>query len=278
MDIQILECRRFATKHPLSAKPRIVKDYEIDLELGEERFVVIDGEAIPIRRGCVCVRKPGQTIYGIGTQNSILLTVDFSSQQSPVRYSRNIEGPLQSLFTGELLENLQGVIVPHAEHTFIPIYTELLDVAFTDGEAAKILVLELLYKLNAEVCRNQYQGLKPAKTACSLALGYLKNNLEKEITLEQLAEQVHLNKNYLVRLFKQAYGKSPIRMLISLRMELARDLLTSTDMPVSDIAAACGYTSAAYFTAEYKKQFGLTPKAQRAAQREKSFPVSPKKA
>lgn len=278
MDIQILECRRFATKHPLSAKSRTVKDYEIDIELGEERFVVIDGEAIPICRGCVCVRKPGQTIYGIGTQNSILLTVDFSSQQSPVRYSRNIEGPLQPLFSGELLENLQGVIVPHAEHTFIPIYTELLEVAFTDAEAAKILVLELLYKLNAEVCRNQYQGLKPAKTACSLALGYLKNNLEKEITLEQLAEHVHLNKNYLVRLFKQAYGKSPIRMLISLRMELARDLLTSTDMPVGDIAAACGYTSAAYFTAEYKKQFGLTPKAQRAAQREKSFPVSPKRA
>ncbi len=262
MDIQILECRRFATTHPLSSKVRTVKDYEIDLELGEERFVVIDGEPFPIRRGNVCVRKPGQTVYGIGTQNSILLTIDFSSHQSPVRYSRNIEGPLQPLFVGELLENLQGVIVPHAEHTFIPIYTELLDMAFTDTEAAKMLVLELLYKLNAEVCRNAYQGMKPAKTACALALGYLKNNLEKEITLEQLAEQVHLNKNYLVRLFKQTYGKSPIRMLISLRMELARDLLTSTDMSVGDIAIACGYTSAAYFTAEYKKQFGLTPKAQ----------------
>ena len=37
------------------------------------------------------------------------------------------------------LENLQGVIVPHAEHTFIPIYTELLDMAFTDEAAAKML-------------------------------------------------------------------------------------------------------------------------------------------
>lgn len=274
MEIRILECRRFATNHPLSSKVRTVKDYEIDLELGQERIVVIDGEPLPIRRGNVCVRKPGQTVYGIGTQSSILLTVDFSSHQSPVRYSRNIEGPQQPLFSGELLENLQGVIVPHAEHTLIPIYTELLDVAFTDAEAAKILVLELLYKLNAEVCHNQYQGLKPTKTAYSLALGYLKSNLEKEITLEQLAEHVHLNKNYLARLFKQAYGKSPIRMLISLRMELARDLLTSTDMPVGDIASACGYTSAAYFTAEYKKQFGLTPKAQR----EKTSLRSPKRA
>lgn len=137
MDIQILECRRFATTQPLSSKVRTVKDYEIDLELGQERIVVIDGEPIPIRRGNVCVRKPGQTVYGIGTQNSILLTLDFSSHQSPVRYSRNIEGPQQPLFAGELLENLQGVIIPHAEHTFIPIYTELLDMAFPTPKLPK---------------------------------------------------------------------------------------------------------------------------------------------
>lgn len=270
MPINILECRRFAATYPLFKKVRTVKDYEIDLELGNERLVVIDDIPHAIRRGNVCIRKPGQTVYGQGnqtiiTQSSILLTVDFSGEQSAEHYSRNIEGPIQKKWDSPLLDQLSGVIIPHSENTFIPIYTELLSLAFTDRKAAEMLVMELLYRLNAEVCRQNYIKNKPAETHCSRVLNYLKNHLEQDISLESLAELVHLDKNYLVRLFKDTYGQTPIKLLILLRMERACDLITNTDMSIADIAAACGYTSASYFTAEYKKHFGLTPLKQRSS-------------
>ena len=87
-------------------------------------------------------------------------------------------------------------------------------------------------------------------------LSYMRENLGKDMTLDELAQQVHLNKNYLVRLFKQTYGQTPIQMLIEMRLEYGCDLITNTGMPISEIAAACGYSSAAYFIAEYKKHFG----------------------
>lgn len=270
MPVNILECRRFQATYPLFMKVRTVKDYEIDLELGNERMVVIDDVPHLIRRGNICIRKPGQTVYGQGTQpiitqSSILLTVDFSGQQSAEHYIRNIEGPIQEQWDSPLLDQLNGVIVPHSENTFIPIYTELLSLAFTDRKAAEILIMELLYRLNAEVCRQNYTKNKPTETPCSKVLNYIKNNLEQEITLETLAQLVHLDKNYLVRLFKETYGQTPIRTLIDMRMERACDLITNTNMTISDIATACGYTSASYFTAEYKKRFGNTPLKQRSS-------------
>lgn len=268
MGLRILECRWFSGTYTPLQKSRTVKDYEIDLELGNDRVLVIDGISYTLRRGDVCIRRPGQVVSGQYsgapiTQTSILLTVDFSGRQPTERYTRNMEGSVQPLWNSPLLDRLGSVIVPHGENTFVPIYRELLTLTGTEDTAAEMLVMELIYKLNAEVCRRSYMKNKPAQTPCSTVLQYLRNNLEKEITLEDLAALVHLNKNYLVRLFKETYGQTPIKMLIDMRMEHGCDLIVNTGMPIAEIAQACGYTSAAYFIAEYKKHFGITPLRQR---------------
>ena len=262
--MRILECRKFSAPYAKTGK-RIAKDYEIDLELGEQRTAIIDGVAYPISRGNIRICKPGQQIDGRGHQNSILLTLDFSDSQSAFRYSRNIHGPQQPPCHWSLLENLSGVIVPYSENTFIPIYNELLNVAFTDRDAAEYLVMELLHKLNAELYRLEYTKRKPQETACSRVLHYMKEHLDQPVHLEELAAMVHLEKSYLVRLFRSTYGMTPIKMLIRLRLEHACDLVTGTDMPVGDIAAVCGYPSPSHFTAEYKRHFGTTPLQHRAA-------------
>ena len=263
MNVKILECRSFFSPMVLSSKSRVVKDYEIDVEMGEERTVVIDGIEHRIKRGDVCVRKPGQTVYGCGVQHSVLLTLDFSGEQSVAHYSRNIEGPIQPIFDDPLLENLNGIVRPFSEYTFIPIYSELLKSAFVDTDAAQSLIMELIYKLNGEVCRQRYAKRRQKETVCDEALEYMKNNFEKQITLEKLADIVGLDKAYFVRVFKAAYGQTPISFLISLRMERASDLIANTNMTISEIALQCGYNSISYFISEYKKHFGITPLMQR---------------
>ena len=263
MNLKILECREFYSAAALSSKLRVVKDYEIDVEMGDERTVIIDGVEHKIKRGDVCVRKPRQTVYGRGIQRSVLLTLDFSGKQSREHYSRNIEGPIQPLIDSFLLDNLSGIIRPFSEYTFIPIYSELLKVAFVDEQAAQSLVMELIYKLNAEICRQSYSKHSHKENVCDSALEFMKNNIKKQITLEELSQIVTLDKNYFVRLFKSTYGKTPINVLIDLRMERASDLIANTNMTVSDIAEECGYNSVSYFIAQYKKHFGITPLKQR---------------
>ncbi len=267
MPINILECRRFSETYNFFKRIRTVKDYEFDLELGSERTVVIDEVPHLIRPGNICIRKPGQIIYGVSkqrrvTQDTILLTIDFSGEQEFEHYTRNIDGPLQREWKSPLIDNLDTVIAPHSEHTFQPIYSELLSLPLFDPNA-EILVMELLYRLNAEVCRKNYSHNKPAETPCSVVMNYMKNNLNREINLESLAKMVHLDKSYLARVFRETYGTPPIKTLIDMRMDHACDLITNTDMPISDVAAGCGYESTSYFISEYKKRYGITPLAQR---------------
>ena len=267
MSINVLECRRFSASYKPNTIPRLVKDYEIDLELGSERLIYIDEVPHLIRGGNICVRKPGQIVHGCNKehirQSSILLTVDFSGKQKSEHYSRNIDGPVQKEWHSPLIQNLSGVIIPHTDSAFVSIYTELISLATSDKKASEILVMELLYRLNADVCRQSYIQNKPTETACNKVLNYIQNNLEKQITLDSLASMVHLDKNYLVRLFKDTYGQTPINTLIDMRMERACDLITNTSLSISHIATSCGYTSPSYFTAEYKKRFGVTPVQQR---------------
>lgn len=263
MDIKILQCRKFAPPCPCTSVVRVVKDYEIDIELGDGRIAVIDGTEYLVKRGDILVRRPGQRIHCSGMVNAVLLTLDFSGRQGDINYSRNVEGTIQDPTYFELITNLGSMIRPVSEYTFIPIYNELLQVAFSDEEAAKNLIMELIYKLNAEQHRIKYAQSRTKESTTSIVLKYMKNNLSENITLDKLAQMVHLEKNYLVRIFKNAYGQSPINALISMRMEHACDLVVNTDLPITEIAGLCGYTSPSYFTAEYKRHFGETPLHQR---------------
>lgn len=266
MLIKILECRKFSTPISMRTTPRVVKDYEIDLELEGEREIVIDGITHTIRKGDVCIRKPGQVCYTIGQQDSIVLTVDFSDSAKDSNYNRNVPGTLQKICESELVTDLEGIIHPSSTYLFMPIYTELLKLSPRDEDARGLLIMELLHKLNAEACRRKYVAAKPQETAYSKVLNYMRENCDQHITLQQLADLVHLNKNYLARTFQAVYGQAPIEVLISIRMEKACDLVTNTDLRINEIASMCGYQDTSYFISQYKKYYGQSPLKHRAGE------------
>lgn len=83
-----------------------------------------------------------------------------------------------------------------------------------------------------------------------------------------MASLVHLDKSYLTRLFRDTFGKTPIDMLIELRMAKALDLISNTDSKICDIAELCGYRTPSFFIKEYKKRYGFTPHMHRHMLRE----------
>jgi AraC family transcriptional regulator len=73
----------------------------------------------------------------------------------------------------------------------------------------------------------------------------------------------HLSPNHLLRTFRQVFGQSPHQYLTNLRLEHARQLLTTTDQPVGDICVAVGFTSLASFTRLFRRRYGRPPAAYR---------------
>lgn len=154
---------------------------------------------------------------------------------------------------------------------------KLIEAALQEGPGwyiqCKLLLLEL-FGLMAE-----QNLLIPAKETMSAAdarkikryktiISYIEKHYGEPISLQQLADIIPCNSQYLCRFFKEIAGVSPIQHLIAYRLEKAASLLLHTTKPVTEIALDCGFDNISYFIRKFKAAKGCTPKEYRNKGRE----------
>lgn len=83
------------------------------------------------------------------------------------------------------------------------------------------------------------------------------------VTRTTLAELFHYHEAYLSRLIKQATGQTFAQLLQELRLRKAQQLLTTTDLPISEIVPIVGLSSVSHFHKIYRSRFGRTPREER---------------
>lgn len=88
----------------------------------------------------------------------------------------------------------------------------------------------------------------------------INSNLEKEISIEELACKVNLNRTTLQKIFKEMYGLTVNEYRTKARLQLAKNLLVSTDLSITEIAGRCGYANASKFSEVFKRNEGVLPK------------------
>jgi AraC-like DNA-binding protein/mannose-6-phosphate isomerase-like protein (cupin superfamily) len=102
---------------------------------------------------------------------------------------------------------------------------------------------------------------------CAAVRRYIDLHFKEALTLEQLAEEGHMNKFYLSHAFKREYGVSPINYMISRRIEESKYLLAETDLALSQIAQLLGFSSLSYFSQVFHRTQGTSPKEYRQQQK-----------
>lgn len=100
----------------------------------------------------------------------------------------------------------------------------------------------------------------PAVQEC---MRYINTNYAAKLTLEELAEYVHLHPNYLSTLFKKDCGQSVFKYLTHQRIYAARELLSNRRLSVAQVAELTGFTSPDFFCRKFKEIIGTTPNAYR---------------
>jgi AraC family transcriptional regulator len=81
--------------------------------------------------------------------------------------------------------------------------------------------------------------------------------------LEVLAQQTGYSPHHFGRLFRQTTGESPYQFVLRRRLERAQQRLEATDLPLAQVAAACGFADQSSFTRAFKRTLGVTPSAYR---------------
>ena len=94
---------------------------------------------------------------------------------------------------------------------------------------------------------------------CRQLKEYLDEHYMNDVTLESLSSSIFVSKFHLSREFKKEVGISPIKYVISKRVNEASRLLLETNLPIKDIAIQVGYPNSAYFSQTFKRVTGKTP-------------------
>lgn len=95
------------------------------------------------------------------------------------------------------------------------------------------------------------------------AITIMEQNLEEALSMVQICRKLKLSHRQLDRLFRRYVGRSPAIYYRDIRLDRARGLVTQTNMLLSEIAIASGFSSQVHFSRAYRQRFGLPPRKDR---------------
>ena len=91
------------------------------------------------------------------------------------------------------------------------------------------------------------------------AAHYFKDNYNKQISIEQYAEEHLMSVNWFIHSFKSVMKMSPMQYIISLRIAMAKGYLENSTKNIAEISNEVGYENALYFSRLFRKYTGMTP-------------------
>jgi AraC family transcriptional regulator len=88
---------------------------------------------------------------------------------------------------------------------------------------------------------------------------YILAHVEENISLQALASMVGLSRFHFTRAFKQSEGVTPHRFLLQCRVKRVQDLLATTELSLSQIALAAGFSDQSHCSRRFRELVGITP-------------------
>ncbi len=151
------------------------------------------------------------------------------------------------------------------------------------GVATLDMVLALIAEFKGEALANEIADAlvhtrRPAETpqrgsgqtgsasdaAVRRLVRLMEQNLETPLVLSELARKTGVSRRTLARLSHRAFGLSPMRLYLALRLQAARNFLFYDEFSITEVAMACGFSQAAVFSRAFRSRFGQSPRAFRA--------------
>ncbi|MGN0553722.1 MAG: helix-turn-helix domain-containing protein [Oscillospiraceae bacterium] len=95
-------------------------------------------------------------------------------------------------------------------------------------------------------------------------LSYIYENYQNEITVDDIAGAASISKSECFRCFRSMIGKKPVEFLNKFRLKKSMELLTTTDMQITEVCLACGFGHISYFGKLFRESYGMSPREYRS--------------
>lgn len=239
---------QIALKNRTVSQNRKTTMFEIELPIGNGGMSFIDDEVHPIQANTVICAKPGQ--------------IRHTRLPFECYYIHAIVNDGQVYDTLTNLSNFIELPNPERIREIFATMCERYEEGVRENELLlQGLMLELVYLLQKySLGAKQTKGLKNNRIVIEKTIEYIHQNLSAELSLELLAGQANFTPSYFHKLFKVSVGM-PLREYIEdQRIKRSIQLMTSTDMTLTQISYECGFSSQSYFSYAFKRKMGLPPR------------------
>lgn len=239
----------------LPTRPRIVSDYHLlYIASGKAHFYFSanDDTETTVSAGNMVLLRPQEYEHYVcsGQDHTEIFWVHFSGS--------NVESFLQHHGIGQG----QRMISTGTSPEFKRLYRQMI----VDTQRKKplyeesiSLTLEYLFVLIHREIIDQSEAIDTVHDAIIQAFHYFAENYNRDICIEEYAEEHHMSTAWFIKRFKQYTKMTPKEYIVSVRMAHAQTLLEQTLYTISEIASIVGYDNPLYFSRVFKKKFGLPP-------------------
>lgn len=224
----------------------------------------LNGEVIQTKPGMVVCISPGQSHDFVTHRNNALYSEITFSFETP-------EKDILKISFESLLQQLTGVEISiptwfetseYQANCLNNMIMNIRDHAVTDSAMTEYACQKALGRILDDLiwsCATLPSNPTETNEHLVLIREYIDQHFTESLSVDRLASIGKMSKGHLFRVFKKAYGLSPIAYQQQQRMEVAKTLLRSTSLRCNEIAQRCGYHNAQFFHRVFKQTFGKAP-------------------
>ncbi len=223
------------------SRPRFVTKYELEIYDSDGGETCIDGERHILCDGTVSFSRPGQIRNSKFPFSTTFIYFDFERQGTA------FERRLDTIPTFSEPDKALAVLFSR-----IRLYYK------TDIVRAEALLVELICRLSETPSERTPRRERKGQAELYQAIRYMKENLDRQLTLSEMAAAAGYSISRFSELFGRLCGMTPQDYFRSLRLGEAKRRLIS-GMGTSEVAATLGFGTVSHFCGLFKRTFGMTP-------------------
>ncbi len=227
------------------------------VSIGQELFVNEPGQGLlasvdlPLASG-VSKASPQKPYLGLMLRFNAKLVLQVAAGMTLPRPSKKggSSGLSQGSLDQHLLEAFERLLALEEEPSLV-------------ATVAPLIEQEIIARLLTGPCGRQFMALNAGGTTSrqiAQAMSWLKQNFQKPITIDSLAESTHMSVSNFRQHFKMVAGISPLQYLKQVRLQEARQLMLNENLDAGAAGVRVGYESISQFSREYARLFGQPPR------------------
>ena len=229
---------------PIKMTPkRTCTTFEIEYFLEEGNNIFLNDSTYRVKKNCVHICSPGDV--------------------------RNSELPFKTKFVkfyaegklADMLKSAPKYFRVYRSYEALALLDEIIMLS-TSSEGDELLLqgkLLTYISLILEEADSAQKASSYKRRIVMQAQSYIKEHFCEQIKLSDIARDVNLSPNYFHSLFTEVCGMTPHDYLVEHRINVAKNLLITADLSLSDIAERCGFKNQQYLTSVFKSKIGLSP-------------------